>query len=389
MSVPVIGVDDTIDMHVHVGVRGDQFPKWGHFSDWYQKQLVYRVFLLYGRLKPSEVSDPRLIEATLEVINQSAKVQHVVCLALDPIYSPDGQRREDASHMWVDNEYVLHLREQSDRVLLGASVHPYANDFKERVLKYVGEGAVLLKWLPSAQNIDLASPKVAEALNFLATCRNGKALPLLLHVGPEYAIPSPDPRTQGYDCLTWGLRDKISNATRSKKWFVPDDDRIKENLRGALDAGAVIIFGHCGLPYIGRASAFSILEHDEKDEVAKYLRAYPADHSTGKRGRCYADVSALATPMRREYFEDVKRLPTSSLLYGSDFPTPIFELSADLAEVWRDFKAVLGGDVSRVFVPQDNLLDVNYREMSKAFKGRALFVNTNKLFYDYGLATPR
>lgn len=388
MSIPVIGVDDIIDMHVHVGVRGDVFPEWGSFSEWYQKQLVFRVFLLYGRLKPSEVTDPKLIEATLEVINQSVEVRHTVCLALDPIYGHDGQRQEDASHMWVDNDYVLHLRSQSDRVLLGASVHPYANDFKERVLNYVEAGAVLLKWLPSAQHIDLADPKVAEALNFLATCRNGKPLPLLLHVGPEYAIPSPDPRTQSYDCLTWGWRDRISNLTRSKKWFVPDQSRIKENLHGALDAGAVIIFGHCGLPYVGRASALTAFEHDEKDEVRKYLRAYPTDHSTGKRGRCYADISALTTPMRREYFENVEALPPSGLLYGSDFPTPVFELSADLAEVWRDFNAVLGGDVSRVFIPQDNLLDVNYREMHAAFRGHALFVNTNKLFYDYGLATP-
>jgi hypothetical protein len=71
----------------------------------------------------------------------------------------------------------------------------------------------------------------------------------------------------------------------------------------------------------------------------------------------------------------VAKLPEESLLFGSDFPTPVFELSAGLKEAWRDFRAVLRGDLGRIIIPQDNLLDVNYRELRNAFPGHSMFTN--------------
>ena len=65
--------------------------------------------MLYGRIKADDVSDRTLRDATEKAIGGS-KVDRVVCLAVDPIYDEKGQRREDLSHMWVDNDYVLDLR---------------------------------------------------------------------------------------------------------------------------------------------------------------------------------------------------------------------------------------------------------------------------------------
>ena len=140
---------------------------------------------------------------------------YVVGLALDPVYDQSGQRREDLSHMWVDNDYVLDLRTSlGDKVLLGASVHPYDKEFEARVRQYVEAGAVLLKWLPSSQQIDLGDERVRRRLQFLATVRDGAPLPVLLHVGPEYAIPSMDPGAAGYDCLSWNWWDGVKNRFR-------------------------------------------------------------------------------------------------------------------------------------------------------------------------------
>jgi hypothetical protein len=61
--------------------------------------------------------------------------------------------------MWVANEFVLELAAEyqemlppSERgrrsLLFGASVHPYARNFRERVRWCVEHGAVLLKWIP-------------------------------------------------------------------------------------------------------------------------------------------------------------------------------------------------------------------------------------------------
>jgi hypothetical protein len=44
-----------------------------------------------------------------------------------------------------------------------------------------------------------------------------------------------------------------------------------------------------------------------------------------------------------------------------------------------DFRAVLAGHLDRVVVPQDNLIDVNYRELQHFFPGHPLFTNFSTL----------
>ncbi len=132
-----------IDMHCHVGLLGDKFPQWGKFSDWYCEQLVFKTFLLFSGLKENEVSDIKLREKTEEEITNST-LNHIICLALDPVYDDQGNRREDLSHMWVDNDYILDLRDRiGDKVMLGASVHPFDKNFEHRVKKYVDKGAAV------------------------------------------------------------------------------------------------------------------------------------------------------------------------------------------------------------------------------------------------------
>jgi hypothetical protein len=282
--------------------------------------------------------------------------------------------------MWVDNEYILELqRNLPEKVLLGASVHPYDPGFRQRVDKYVGQGAVLLKWLPSSQQIDLADGRVRDALVYLATAKAGDPLPLLLHCGPEYAIPSTDPRTAGYDCLSWTAWDEFVNRLRGSdsRWYRPRTKQVEANLRSGLKAGAIIIFAHCGLPYYATNRFKRVLEHSELKTVRRYLESFPADSISG--GRCYTDVSALVTPVRRTYFDSVRALPPQSLLFGSDFPTPVFELSADAGEMMEDLRAVLDGKLERIVIPEDNLIDVNYAELQQFFPGHPMFTNFSAL----------
>lgn len=363
-----------VDMHVHVGLVGSRWPHWGRMSSEYRSSIVYRTFLLYARVAEDQVCDELLREKTLQAVAES-RVDYVVGLALDPVYTPDGRRAEARSYLWVDNDYVLDLRAASNgRILLGASVHPYDPDFRERVRKYVDQGAVLLKWLPSAQQIDLEDPRIGPALEFLADAGpDGRPLPLLLHCGPEYAIPSTDPRTTSYDYLHWSTWDNVVNLLRFKKrWYPRNEGRIRASLERGLNAGAVIIFAHCGLPYFFGSALGRIFEHSEARQVASFLRATAQGAYAGK---CLADVSALATPFRKSYFNDVKALPQELLLYGSDFPTPVFELTADAGEMIEDLRAVVDGHLERIIVPQENLLDVNLREMRYFFAGSPLFTN--------------
>jgi hypothetical protein len=80
-----------IDVHCHVGLLGDIYPHWGRMSDWFRQQAVYKVFLLYGRIREEEVSDNTLRTATEKTLAESA-LDQVVCLALDPVYDGSGHR---------------------------------------------------------------------------------------------------------------------------------------------------------------------------------------------------------------------------------------------------------------------------------------------------------
>jgi len=370
--------NQVIDVHVHVGLKGDKWRELGHFSETYQNELVYEIFLLYVRIKKEDVTDIKLREKTLEIIEHSG-LDKVVCLALDHVFDLKGKPEPGLSHMWVSNEYILDLkRELPEKVEFGASVHPYDDNFLTRVKKCVDDGAILLKWLPSAQQIDLAEEKSRKALIALAKAGPGNTpLPLLLHVGPEYAIHSTDERTKSYDFLSWTLMDKLANFFRFKKrWYTPNIKRIHENLNAALDEGAILIFAHCGLPYYFSGLLGKILEHSDFKSVKKYLLNTVENKF---RGKCYADVSAICTPFRKVYFKNIEKLPPHLLLYGSDIPTPVFELSADIKENWEDFKAILKGDFSRIIIPQDNLLDVNYTELKYYFPGHPMFTNFRSL----------
>jgi hypothetical protein len=367
--------DEVIDCHMHVGVLGDtdEWREFGRLSPAYRKEITFQVFLKYLGIKPGEVNDQRVYDSLLGVI-ASVEVRSVVCLALDPVYDRNGAAHPESSYVWVANKYILKLRHDSGgKARYGASIHPFANDFKARVDQAVADEAVLLKWLPSAQQFSLGDPKVGEALEYLGTAKGGKPLPLLLHCGPEYAIPTTQKKMWTYDFLSWNILNRIKNLFGT--WETPDIQGTDRNLRRGLDAGAIIIFAHCGLPYFSSGILGNLLEHSDFERVREWLRSnvgapYP--------GRCYADVSALCTPMRKIFFPDVAKLPPDYLLLGSDFPTPSFELFADAAEVESDFKAVMKGDLERLVIPEGNLLDANYRQMKRAFPGHPMFTNFSR-----------
>lgn len=372
-----------IDMHVHVGVLGDDpaFKEYGGISPHMRNDLTFKIMLLYGKLAADRVSDTALRDALLKTIITSG-LDQVVCLALDPVYDTAGQRNLAQTTLWVANEFIIRelMPRAPGRILLGASVHPYDPTFKARVAQYVADGAVLLKWLPSAQQINLADPRVKEALTFLATAKGGRPLPVLLHVGAEYAIKTANPVTTSWDFLSWGFWDRFGNLLRPKhkQWATPDVEGALANLRAGVEAGAEVILAHCGLPYFAGPLFRRWLEHDDFPVVRRLLVA-TARGQTG-RGRFLADVSACVTPFRQGYFGEIRRLPAELLLAGSDFPVPVFELSADLAENARDFAAMMQGELERIVVPQDNLLDVNWRELKHAFGDHPMLHNAAALF---------
>jgi predicted TIM-barrel fold metal-dependent hydrolase len=366
-----------VDIHTHVGIVGDGvFKGLGSLSAWYRKQLSFKIFLLYAGVRADQVTDQGLHAKTIETIS-TCGLYGVTALALDHVFEENGTPRPDLSHVWVSNEYVLKLQQEvgaagAPRVFFGCSVHPFDRNFRRRVQECVDNGAAVIKWLPSAQQFTLSHPLVLDAMKFLATAKHGKPLPLLLHTGAEYAIPTSQERTTTNNFLSWSWLENTMNRWPFKtKYDTPNVTGIRDSLLSALRAGTTVIFAHCGTPYFA-SGILSFLEHGDHAVVKSYLDANARNEYPG---RCYADVSAFCTPFRKRYFDFVRSLPPDYILYGSDFPTPAFELSMGGAALMKDLENVLRGNFKGIIIPQGNLLDVNYRELRAAFGPHPMFEN--------------
>ena len=211
---------NVIDVHVHFGTPEN--PETGcYWSNRFEHTAAYylmRIVLNSIFRKPT----PEYVKKVLlKAVNTSKLVDKTVLLALDEVYDPNGVRRKEWTHLHVPNEYLVQLAQQNDRILFGASVHPYRQDWEEQLDFCLQHGAVLCKWIPSSQQIDPSNPQCDHFYRKLVQHN----LPLLCHAGPEYTIPT--------SCEQY---DEFNNPKYVER---------------ALDMGVTVILAHCALPYFG------------------------------------------------------------------------------------------------------------------------------------------
>src|SRR5690606_28695608 len=87
---------------------------------------------------------------------------------------------------YVSNTYARDLwRRHPLRILFGASIHPYRGCGDKTAVEMLDEvaasGAVLIKWLPLAQNISARDPRTVAFLRRAAELD----MPMLIHYGGE------------------------------------------------------------------------------------------------------------------------------------------------------------------------------------------------------------
>ena len=325
-----------IDIHIHIGGPGDS-GSGCRMSHEFIFSPAFGAMLIALRASLFDLKDEKIREIILSAINTSAKVDYAVFLALDGVYK-NGEYIESESHLLTPNDYVIEIAKTNERVLFGASVHPYRNKrvMLDEMQKCIDNGAVLFKWIPSSQQINPEDERCIPFYEFLSK----ENIPLLCHTGAEHAVPTSDFRANRFN----------------------DPRKLKK----ALNMGARVIAAHCATPYFG-----GILPSDKSyfNELMEMLRM-----SEKKKWNLYADISAFCTPTRITYLGRINdRINEGSIsparfLYGSDFPIPIVDINIfknplNLRELIENIKE------------QGNPLDNNFEILKEFGIHQTIFTN--------------
>ena len=325
-----------VDIHVHIGGTGDS-GSGCRMSPHFVLSPAFGAMLIALKASPFEIKDEKIKEIIVGVINASKKIDHAVVLALDGVYR-NGEYSKDESHLVVPNKYVREIAKENKRILFGASVHPYRerNAMLAEAGSCIDNGAVLFKWIPSAQQIDPGDERCVPFYELLAE----KGVPLLCHTGAELAVPTSRFDANGFN-----------------------DPR---KLKAALDKGVKVIASHCAAPYLG---GILPADRDYFDPLMDMLM-----HAEGNKWQLFADISAFCTPTRISYlhkvntFIDGGKIPPSRFLFGSDFPIPIIDIN--VFDNPLDFREMLD------HVKEDgNPLDNNYEILKKFGIHDSIFTN--------------
>lgn len=217
--------------------------------------------------------DALVLRRLSERLAASSRVNRAVILALDGVIGADGQLDRTQTEIYVPNEFLAAEIPKHPNLLWGASINPYRPDALERLAWARAHGAVLIKWLPSVQNIDPADEHLVPFYRKMVEL----GLPLLAHTGDEHSFTK--------------ARDELSDP---------------ERLRLALREGVTIIAAHAATP--GTV-------HGERalDRLARMMPDNP---------RLYADISSLTQINKRGYLAEILRRPEfqGRLVYGTDYP---------------------------------------------------------------------
>jgi len=209
--------------------------------------------------------------------------------AFDEAHDDGGRARPDWSTFHVPDAYAAQVAAAApQRFAWVASVHPYRDDALERLDRAIAGGALAIKWLPSAMNIDLRDARLPRFYDRLADAR----LPLIVHCGEEHAVPGAG-------------RDELGNPLL---------------LRAPLQRGVRVIAAHCAS--LGKAED---LDHPSRGAVPAFDLFARLMDERGHEGRLLGDVSAL---FQRNRSVDCWRTVLARddwharLLHGSDYPLP-------------------------------------------------------------------
>lgn len=283
------------DVHAHLlgtGDSGSGCTVHESMSQWWRPIEVLRrqAILNAACVGNDAASVDRAYLARLEALAADFPAGTRWCLfAFDHAHRDDGRVDADATTFHVPDAYARSVATaNAARFAWVASIHPYAPDALPRLEQAIAGGAVAIKWLPSAMNIDPRDVRCRPFYDRLARAR----LPLVVHCGEEMAVPGAKREAFGNPLL----------------------------MRVPLEAGVRVIVAHC-------ASLGHALDTDKPSAPrvpAFELFARLLDKRAHER-LLLGDLSAVFQINRK--VDVARRLIERDdwhprLLHGSDYPLP-------------------------------------------------------------------
>lgn len=290
------GLDPTrlLDHHVHlagVGAGGSGCEVNPELTSWLhpRKRARYEVYLSASGVTDIDKADIQFFERLDAQARFFPMPGHFLLLAFDRHYNADGTRNAAKTEFHVPDAWARQLAaRRPDRFVHAISVHPYRADALQALERGAAAGARAVKWLPNAQGIDPADPRVD------AYYAKMKALGLVLisHGGLEKAVEA-------------DADQRLGNPLR---------------LRRALDAGVRVIVAHCASRGMDED-----LDRPDRPLVSSFDLFLRLMDDKRYVGRIYGDISALVLSgrMGRPLRTMLSRTDLHSrLVNGSDYPLP-------------------------------------------------------------------
>jgi uncharacterized protein len=279
---PGLSLDkNIIDLHCHIAGIGEG-DSGCHISQKLRNNWRYKKYLqAFGvsEAKLKKHGDSLVIKLLSEKLEQSKYVKGAVILAMDGVIDDNGELDLAETEIYIPNDFVASKTAEFDNLYFGASINPHRPDSIQLLEKVAGQGAVLIKWLPSVQYIDPSDPQLIPFYEKLKEL----GLPLLTHTGDEHSFTN--------------ARNELGDP---KKLILP------------LEIGVTVIAAHV-------ASSGKNEGQDNMTRLLSLFDRYP---------NLYADISSLTQINKLNKFNTLmkKHDVQDRFVYGTDFPLPATSL---------------------------------------------------------------
>ncbi len=268
------------DWHVHVAGLGYGNSE-NFVNETMRNNYRFKYFSKWMNVTGKELEtfgDQIVIERLNKRIEQSKYIDKAIILALDGVIDKKTKQLDKVNtQYYVDNDFVSREASKYPKLLFGASINPSRENSIELLENVYGQGAVLIKWIPSIMHFDPADKTFEPFYRKMAELN----IPLLTHTGMEKSFPN--------------TNDSLADPRR---------------LELALKSGVTVIAAH--IATTGKSEG-----QDNFERILPMFDEFP---------NLYADISSLTQINKLGYLAKALKIPklTEKMIYGTDWPMQYF-----------------------------------------------------------------